>query len=204
MNDVAAQRRAPTQERSRLRVEKMLEAAVAIIAEKGSDALRMSDVAQMAGVSIGSLYQFFPDKAAIIRTLAERYNEQGRRCIAEELADVHDSTSLIAAFGRLIDIYYAAFLAEPVRRDVWSGMQADQGLRAFELAESRANADILAQAMLKVRPKGDRKEIAAAALLIMSLGESAMRLAVSVPRAEGARIIAAYKRLAMSELGERG
>lgn len=204
MSDVAALRRAPAQERSRLRVEKMLEAAMAIIAEKGSDALRMSDVAQMAGVSIGSLYQFFPDKAAIIRTLAERYNEQGRRCIAEELAGVQDTKSLVAAFGRLIDIYYAAFLAEPVRRDVWSGMQADQSLRAFELAESRANAEILAQAMLKVRPKGDRKEIAAAALLIMSLGESAMRLAVSVPRAEGARIIAAYKRLAVSELGGRG
>jgi AcrR family transcriptional regulator len=200
MNDVAALRRAPAQERSRVRVEKMLEAAMAIIAEKGSDALRMNEVAAAAGVSIGSLYQFFPEKAAIIRTLAARYNEEGRRCIEEELAGVHDGPSLRKAFARLIDIYYGAFLAEPVRRDVWSGMQADQALREFELEESRANAAILAQAMLKVRPKAEKKEVAATALLIMSLGESAMRLAVSVPRAEGARIIAAYKRMAMSEL----
>jgi AcrR family transcriptional regulator len=201
MNDVAALRRAPAQERSRARVEKMLEAAMAIIAEKGSDALRMNEVALAAGVSIGSLYQFFPDKAAIIRVLAERYNEQGRQCITDGLAGVHDAKSLRIAFGRLIDIYYGAFLAEPVRRDIWSGMQADQSLRAFELTESRANGAILAQAMKKVRPRANAAEIEATAFLIMSLGESAMRLAVSVPRAEGDRIIAAYKRMAISELG---
>ena len=127
----------------------MLAAAIAIIAEKGSDALRMAEVAQMAGVSIGSLYQFFPEKAALIRTLAERYNEQGRRCIADELENVTDGPSLRAAFARLIDVYYATFLAEPVRRDIWSGMMADPTLRAFELEESRGNAALLATAMMK-------------------------------------------------------
>jgi len=200
MSEATALRRAPAQERSKARVEKMLESAIAIIAEKGSDALRMNEVAENAGVSIGSLYQFFPDKAAIIRTLAARYNEQGRNCIEEELGGVHDARSLRAAFGHLIDIYYELFLAEPVRRDIWSGMQADQALRAFELEESRANADLLAVAMLKVRPRAKREEIEASAFLIMSLGESAMRLAVSVPRDEGDRIVAAYKRMAFSEL----
>lgn len=201
MNELAAFRRAPAQARSRARVEKMLAAAVAIIAEKGSDALRMNEVALAAGVSIGSLYQFFPDKAAIIRVLAERYNEQGRQYIADELAAVRDAASLRTAFGRLIEIYYGAFLAEPVRRDIWSGMQADLSLRTFELTESRANGAILAQAMKKVRPRANATEIEATAFLIMSLGESAMRLAVSVPRVEGDRIIAAYKRMATSELG---
>src|SRR6187200_3383987 len=80
--------RMPTQQRSRERVERMLAAATALIAEQGSDALRMSEVAERAGVSIGSLYQFFPDKSAIVGTLVERYNEAGRRCIADGMADV--------------------------------------------------------------------------------------------------------------------
>jgi len=200
MTEPQALRRAPSQARSRDRVEKMLNAAVAIIAEKGSDALRMSEVAGRAGVSIGSLYQFFPDKAAIIRTLAGRYNEEGRRCIEEGLAGVTDAAGLRAAFGQLIDIYYGAFLAEPVRRDIWSGMMADKSLRAFELEESRGNAALLAAVMLRVRGAGNRSEIDATALAIMSLGESAMRLAVSVPRNEGDAIIEAYKRMAMREL----
>jgi AcrR family transcriptional regulator len=201
MNEAVALRRAPTQERSRVRVEKMLAAAIAIIAEKGSDALRMAEVAQMAGVSIGSLYQFFPEKAALIRTLAERYNEQGRRCIADELENVTDGPSLRAAFARLIDVYYAAFLAEPVRRDIWSGMMADPTLRAFELEESRGNAALLATAMMKVKPTADRNAVEATALVIMSLGESAIRLAVSVQKTEGDALIEAYKRMAISELG---
>jgi len=200
MSEVAPLRRAPAQERSRVRVEKMLAAAVAIIAEKGSDALRMNDIARMAGVSIGSLYQFFPDKAAIIRTLAARYNEEGRRCIADGLAGVSDGDSLCAAFGKLIDIYYGLFLEEPVRRDIWAGMQADPALRAFELSESRANGALLAAAMKRVRPGANPAALEASAFLIMALGESAMRLAISVPRAEGDAIIAAYKRLAAGEL----
>ncbi len=43
--------------------------------------MRMSEVAEKAGISIGSLYQYFPDKSAIVRTLAERYNAYSRECI---------------------------------------------------------------------------------------------------------------------------
>src|SRR5205809_464260 len=78
----------PTQQRSRERVERMLAAASEIIEKHGSDAMRMSEVAERAGVPIGSLYQFFPDKRALIRTLAERYNALGRKCIEKELAPV--------------------------------------------------------------------------------------------------------------------
>ncbi len=82
-------------------MERLLAAAAALIAEEGSDAMRMSEVAEKAGVSIGSLYQYFPDKAAIIRTLAERYNTEDRACIEAELADVHSAAGLRAALGRL-------------------------------------------------------------------------------------------------------
>src|SRR6516164_9697436 len=118
--------RMPSQRRSRERVERILNCATTLIAEKGSDAMRMSEVAELAGVSIGSLYQYFPDKGAIIRMLAERYNAEGRDCITAELANVRDMAGLREAFDRLIDIYYARFLAEPVMRDIWSGTQADK------------------------------------------------------------------------------
>ena len=108
---------------------------------------------------------------------------------------------LQAAFGQLIDIYYGIFLSEPVMRDIWFGLQADKGLRAFELAESRANGELLANAMLRVRPDTDAEEVARSALLIMSLGESTMRLAISVERAEGDALVEAYKTMVLRELG---
>ena len=64
-------RRMPSQQRSRERVERMLNCAAGLIADQGSDAMKMSEVARLADISIGSLYQYFPDKSAIIRALAE-------------------------------------------------------------------------------------------------------------------------------------
>ena len=199
-SEAPAARREPAQQRSRERVERMLSAASALIEEKGSDAMRMGEVAEKAGVSIGSLYQFFPDKAAIIRTLAERYNAAGRDCIEAELAGVSSKAELCAAFSRLIDIYYGLFLSEPVMRDVWSGMQADKALREVELAESRLNGALLADAMARVRPSAVRRELERSAFLIMSLGESTMRLAVSVEPAEGKALVETYKRMALREI----
>lgn len=196
----SASRRAPSQRRSRERVENILEAATALIAEAGSDAMRMSEVAERAGISIGSLYQYFPDKAAIIRTLAERYNAQGRECIEAELANVRDMAGLRTAFGGLIDIYYGLFLAEPVIRDVWSGMQADKTLREVELEESRANGALLVDVLVRLKPDVDPEDLACSAFLIMSLGEATMRLAISVERAEGDALVEAYKRMVLREL----
>jgi AcrR family transcriptional regulator len=193
-------RRLPSQRRSRERVEKILNCARTLIAEKGSDAMRMSEVAEMAAISIGSLYQYFPDKSAIIQTLARRYNAEGRKCIEAELSNVRDIDGFRGAFARLIDIYYGIFLAEPVIRDIWSATQADKGLAELEIAESRANAELVAIALARVRPNPDLEQLTASAFLVMYLGEATMRLAISVGRVEGDLLVERYKRMILEEL----
>lgn len=200
IHDTPSPRREPTQKRSRERVERMLAVASDLIAEKGSDALRMGEVAQKAGVSIGSLYQFFPDKSAIIRALADRYQKESEACIAEALASVQDKDALEKAFSALVDTYYGIFLAEPVMRDIWSGTQADKGLRELELAHSRANAGMLLEVLMRLRPDENPVVLETSAFLVWQLGEATMRLAVSVDRAEGDRLVTAYKRMALGEL----
>ncbi len=193
-------RRMPNQRRSRERVEKILECAISLIAENGSDAMRMSELAQKAGVSIGSLYQYFPDKSAIIQTLAERYNAEGHACIEAALGQIRMADDLLIAFSALIDEYYAIFLADPVMRDVWSGTQADRSLRDIELADSRKNAGILADTLARINPSTNNEERTATALTIMHLGEATMRLAISVEKPEGQKLVDAYKRMAQTEL----
>lgn len=200
LHEASAPRRTPSQARSRERVERMLAAASALIAEKGSDALRMGEVAERAGVPIGSLYQFFPDKSAIIRALAERIQADSRACIAAALSGVRDIDGLGRAFCGLVDTYRALFLAEPAMRDIWSGMQADKALRALELADSRANAEMLVAVLKRLRPAADARQLEATALLVWQMGEATMRLAVSVDRDEGDRLVAAFKRMAIREL----
>jgi AcrR family transcriptional regulator len=193
-------RRAPAQQRSRERLERILAVAAGLIAQKGSDQMKMSEIAELAGISIGSLYQYFPDKSAIIRTLAEHYNGESRQCIEAALAHVRDLDGLLAAYADLVDQYYEIFLAEPVMRDIWSGMQADKQLAQIELAESRAAGALLAEAIMRVRPDADPARTASAAFLIWHLGEATMRLAIAHDRAEGAALVDAFKRMTVREL----
>lgn len=196
-------RKAPTQKRSRERVENILKVACELISTHGSDAMKMGELAEKAGVSIGSLYQYFPDKASIIHALADRYNDESQHCIEEALAETQTAKELIAAFDQLIDTYYELFLAEPVICDIWTGTQADKTLRDMEMEVSRANADQLTRAILRIRKNdGDASVLSARCLLIMYSGEATMRLAISVPPSEGREIVASYKRMVRREIEE--
>ncbi len=66
-------RRQPRQIRSQERVDRVLDVAEQMFITEGYDATTTNAIASRAKVSIGSLYQFFPDKAAIVQALTMRY-----------------------------------------------------------------------------------------------------------------------------------
>ena len=66
-------RKLPVQHRSRANVERILEAAAVLLDEKGYDHLTTASIAREAGCSIGSIYQYFPNKHAIMTSLVERW-----------------------------------------------------------------------------------------------------------------------------------
>ncbi len=200
LDEATAMRRTPNQRRSRERVERILDCSVELIAAGGGDGLRMSALAEAAGISIGSLYQYFPDKAAVIQTIAERYHAQSTACIEVGLANVRTIDDLTAAFDGLIDVYYALFLAEPAIGDIWAAAQADNALSAIELAESRKHAAILVAALKRLVVTSDEEKLATSAFLVMHLCEATMRLAISADRPEGRRLVDAYKGMASAEL----
>lgn len=68
----SALRRVPVQGRSVARVQRMLDACAEIVDEVGYEGLTTTLLAERAGVAIGSVYQFFPDKRAVVQALAER------------------------------------------------------------------------------------------------------------------------------------
>lgn len=64
-SDRQAYRKPPTQERARATVERILLAARRVLARRGFAKFTTNEVANSAGVSIGSLYQYFPNKRAL-------------------------------------------------------------------------------------------------------------------------------------------
>jgi AcrR family transcriptional regulator len=69
-------RRQPKQQRGKERVEKILDAAAAVFDEVGYEAATTHLIAAKAGTAIGSLYQFFPDKAAIFNAMELRHTQR--------------------------------------------------------------------------------------------------------------------------------
>lgn len=65
-------RKSPTQQRARVTVDGILEAAQLIISKEGYDYATTNHIAEIAGVSIGTVYQYFPRKEAIVAALVEQ------------------------------------------------------------------------------------------------------------------------------------
>src|SRR6185437_15341352 len=76
-------RKLPRQDRSRATVDAILEAAARVLVKEGFERTTTNRVAEAAGVSVGSLYQYFPSKEALVAALVDRHNEEMR---AEVLA----------------------------------------------------------------------------------------------------------------------
>lgn len=74
----ASGRRIPTQARARERAQRIIDAASHVFAEAGFEAATMEGIAERAETSIGSIYQFFPNKLALFNALARSYHEKLR------------------------------------------------------------------------------------------------------------------------------
>jgi AcrR family transcriptional regulator len=79
-------RKRPTQERSRATYEALVEAAAQVFVRDGYAAATTEAVAERAGVSIGSLYQYFPNKESLLVTLAGRHIDEGNERLAAALS----------------------------------------------------------------------------------------------------------------------
>lgn len=80
-------RKTPRQARSRATVERIIAAGRTVLVDHGYDAFSTNRVAAVAGLSPGSLYQYFPDKVAILDVVIERYWNDVAERVAASLAD---------------------------------------------------------------------------------------------------------------------
>jgi AcrR family transcriptional regulator len=81
-------RKNASQERSRATVDALVEATARILVRQGFDKVSTNRIAEVAGVSVGSLYQYFPGKEALVVAVIERHNQEIMQTVRAELADV--------------------------------------------------------------------------------------------------------------------
>lgn len=113
MSENQHRRRARRQSRGLRRVDDILAAAAQTFVEVGYDGATVAAIAARAAISPGSLYQFFPNKEAIARALAERYAAKVRAIHETTLAGDAAMGPLAAALDRVIDPIIAFNRAHP-------------------------------------------------------------------------------------------
>lgn len=105
-------RRRPQQRRARETVESIQDAVIRILKREGPDAMTTNRIAEVAGVSIGSVYQYFPDKRAIFTALHERHIKQIDRLVQGTLVE-HATSSLEDLMRALIEAVVEAHTPDP-------------------------------------------------------------------------------------------
>lgn len=81
-------RKTASQRRSQLTVDALLEATARILVKEGYDHASTNKIAHTAGVSIGSLYQYFPSKEALVAAVIDRHNQEMKQLLRESLGKV--------------------------------------------------------------------------------------------------------------------
>lgn len=84
---VVMMRKKPRQARAEATIEAIVEAAAQVLQREGEEALSTAKIAERAGVSIGSLYQYFPNKEAVLLALIRRERDQIGAAIARKIAE---------------------------------------------------------------------------------------------------------------------
>jgi AcrR family transcriptional regulator len=105
-------RKHPRQQRSQATVQVILDATARVLCTIGYDRASTNRVALAAGVSVGSLYQYFPSKEALVAALVERHVEEMLRLVRAKLAEVA-SAPLPVAVRTMIDAMFAAHAVDP-------------------------------------------------------------------------------------------
>jgi AcrR family transcriptional regulator len=148
-------RKEPRQERSRATTDAILDAAAHILGERGWAGLTTNSVADVAGVSIGSLYQYFPNKLALIEAVRRRHFDQ---VLAVLRAAADDRVTRAQRVAALVDGMIAVhsrypsahrvLLEESPRADDSRGVhdrfatECRKGYEAILKANSRGAADV--------------------------------------------------------------
>ena len=142
-------RRVPVQARGRRTVERILDAAAERFVADGFDATTTTEIAKRAGVSVGSLYQFFPHKEGLLDALAERHIEG----IDEILAAVGQKMSEDVPLEDVVDLIVERIVSFSREQPFFGVLLVGAGSPPVARASERLRAELARRVELVITHK---------------------------------------------------
>ncbi|MBC9878227.1 TetR/AcrR family transcriptional regulator [Bradyrhizobium sp. INPA01-394B] len=145
-------RKNASQERSRATVDALIEATARILVKDGFEKTSTNRIADLAGVSVGSLYQYFPSKEALVAAVIERHNEEIMAIVRTTLTEVA-AMPIEKAVRRLVSVAIDAHRVNPKLHRVL----AEQIPRAGKLDVEASNREV--HGLVRAYFENHRKEM---------------------------------------------
>ncbi|WP_436852756.1 TetR/AcrR family transcriptional regulator [Nocardiopsis dassonvillei] len=159
-----------------LRVQRMLDCCAELLDEVGYDNLSTTRIAERAGVAIGSVYQFFPDKKAITQALGLRFLDQFGTRVTERLADASFSHWTLAV-DAVVDEYIDMHRHVPGFRSLHFGDIVDTRLLNGGTDNNRVISIRLRRIIVSVTGIPDNEELDRAIDVAVEAADAVLKLA---------------------------
>lgn len=151
--------REPAQARSRNTVQRILSAALEVLKSNGIEGFTSNHVAAAAGLSVASVYQFFPNKQAIIYRLYQDWLQEVTDRLTREVACGREEPSWQRFAERLSDVLAAAAFDRHAEYELLRAMWSHRELIDLDQRHSRSLGDLVAQSMRRYGSKWPDPEL---------------------------------------------
>lgn len=182
------------QARSRQRVRLVLDAADDLLSADGAEAFTTNRLASAAGIPVGSVYRYFPDKSAIVEALALRYWSDFEDLVAAA-AETDEREPLSDPGAVVLDALAAGFRARPGFLALWYG-----GLRTEQVRDAtRPTRGAIARSIERILsthwPGADPESRATVARMVVLAGDGLLREAFRIDPDGDPRLLDESKRM---------
>jgi AcrR family transcriptional regulator len=194
-------RNEPKQERSKDTVESILRATAHILAKDGYAKCSTNKVATKAGVSIGSLYQYFDSREALVTALAERHAQTMQQLLRQAIVELGPNTT----FEKTVKAYIHSLMAHHAQNPALHRILFEEVPRISGIArihELGLPAIELIQMMLESRRKHFRKlDTRMASFILVNTVRSAIFSSFSEENMDFSKLEAELVQLVLRYLG---
>jgi AcrR family transcriptional regulator len=152
-------RKIPRQRRSREQVEKILSATRAILQEKGAAAVTAVTIAREAGVSVGSFYQYFPNKKAVLIALYHAYLDELHASVEHFESAKYRTLGWREFFTEVIQFVKRQEMLGPEVRELANAMRMYPEMQAIDQERGQAGVDFWVRHMTRLGARGTRRHL---------------------------------------------
>jgi len=189
-------RKVPTQDRSRRRLESIIDAAAQLFADQGFDATTIEAIAAAAETSVGSVYQFFPNKLAIFHGVSDRCRASVRTAYTALVGTNPVARDVGQLIDAVVDGFFALQESDPSFRAVWSNTQLIGEIAEDDLILEREIVGATAALLASFAKAVERKRLETIAIVMVQTVSAGLFLILREDVAERrAELIEELKRM---------